>query len=142
MEDKGIARDAIESAKRWLSSSVANASAGNYDLAVYSLEMSAEIALKALLFFTGVDAPKTHSIGDMVMRAVKEDATLSKKLGKDIDEFVHTLNSLSTFRSISGYIFETRSTLEDMRVKYERFSKETAKIVEMCDSAIRPMKRR
>ncbi|MCL6002335.1 MAG: HEPN domain-containing protein [Candidatus Thermoplasmatota archaeon] len=142
MEDKGIARDAIESAKRWLSSSIANAEAGNYDLAVYSLEMSTEISLKALLFFNGIEAPKTHSIGDLVTKTVKEDAKLSKILGTEIEEFVHTFNSLWTLRSISGYIFETRSTLDDMRVKYERFAKETTRIVEMCDRAVGLKKRR
>ena len=142
MEDKGIARDAIESAKRWLSSSIANAEAGNYDLAVYSLEMSTEIAMKALLFFTGVEAPKTHAIGDLVIKTVKEDTRLSKILGTEIDEFVHTFNSLSTLRSISGYIFETRSTMEDMKEKYEKLAKQTRRIVEMCDRAIGLKKRR
>ena len=71
MEDKSIATDAIESAKRWLSSSSANAERGNYDLEVYSLEMSIEIALKALVFSTGTDVPKTHSIGDRVTKIVR-----------------------------------------------------------------------
>lgn len=136
MEDKSIATDAIENAKRWLSSSSANAERGNYDLAVYSLEMSIEIALKALVFSTGMDVPKTHSIGDRVTKIVMEDVNLARRLGGEIDEFVHTFNSLSTLKSISGYIYETRSTLDDMRRTYEKFAREVTRIVGLCDKAI------
>ncbi len=140
MEDKSIAKDAIENAKRWLSSSSANAERGNYDLAVYSLEMSMEIALKALVFSAEADIPKTHSIGDRVMKIVREDVNLSRSIGGQIEEVVHTFNSLSTLRSISGYIYETRSTLEDMRKIYEKFARETARIVGLCEKAIDPKK--
>ena len=142
MEDKSIAKDAIENAKRWLSSSSANAERGNYDLAVYSLEMSIEIALKALVFSTGADVPKTHSIGDRVMKITREDVNLSRIIGGEIDEMIHTFNSLSTLRSISGYIYETRSTLDEMKKMYEKFVRETTRIVELCEKAIDSKKQR
>ena len=105
-------------------------------LPVYSLEMSIEIALKALVFSTGMDVPKTHSIGDRVTKIVMEDVNLARRLGGEIDEFVHTFNSLSTLKSISGYIYETRSTLDDMRRTYEKFAREVTRIVGLCDKAI------
>lgn len=136
MEDKSIARDAIENSRRWLSSANVNAKVGNYDLAVYSLEMSVEIALKALLFSIGIDVPKTHSVGDIVVKGVKEDGVLSRMIGGEIDGFVRTFNSLSTLRSMSGYIFETRSTLKDMKSKYEKFAAETERVVDLCGKAV------
>ena len=98
--------------------------------------MSIEIALKALVFSTGTDVPKARSIGDRVTKIVREDVNLSGSIGGEIDEFVHTFNSLSTLKSISGYIYETRSTLDDMRRTYEKFAREVTRIVGLCDKAI------
>ena len=66
-------------------------------LPVYSLEMSIEIALKALVFSTGTDVPKTHSIGDRVTKIVREDVNLARRLGGEIDEFGRNI-----FRSFSA----------------------------------------
>ena len=98
--------------------------------------MSIEIALNTLVFYTGTDVPKARSIGDRVTKIVRGDVNLARRLGGEIDEFVHTFNSLSTLKSIRGYIYETRSTLDDMRRTYEKFAREVTRIVGLCDKAI------
>lgn len=136
MEYKGIAKDAIEGAKRWLTSARINAKAGNYDVAIFSLEMSAEIALKGLLFGLGIDIPKTRSIGDLAIKSVNEDRLLSKKLTQEINRMVRTFNALTSLRSIGGYLFETRTSLQDLKRKYEEYVGETERIVKTCEESI------
>lgn len=140
MEDKGIANEAIGSAKRWLSSAKINADAGNYDTALYSLEMSAEIAFKGLLFSLGMEVPKTHSIGDFVADAVKGNENLKKKFGGDIDKLLGTFNALMNLRPISGYIFETKSSLKELKKKYEECVGDAEKIVKACSEAVNSVK--
>ena len=45
---------------------------GNHNLAVYSLEMSMEIALKALLLGFDMDVPRTHNIGNLILKKLRE----------------------------------------------------------------------
>lgn len=136
MEDKGVGPDAIESARRWLNSARINAAAGSYDAALYSLEMSVEIALKGLLFSLGRDVPKTHSIGDVVMDALRESKKLPKELAANPDKIVGLFNSLIALRPVSGYIFETKSSLRDLKGKYEKYVDEAEEIIEMCNKAV------
>jgi HEPN domain-containing protein len=136
MEDKGIARDAIDSARRWLGSARANASAGSYDTALYSLEMSVEIALKGLLFSLCVEVPKTHSIGDFVADAIKENGHLPKRFEGEADKMVSTFNALIGLRSVSGYMFETKSTMKDLKEKYEEYENDAEKVVELCADGV------
>ena len=136
MEDKGIAIEAIDSAKRWLSSAEINANAGNYDTALYSLEMSAEIAFKGLLFSLGVEVPKTHSIGDFVAEAIRGNGRLRKKFEGDVDKMISTFNALMDLRPVSGYIFETKSSLKELKKKYEEYRNDTEKIVKACGEVV------
>ena len=137
MEDKGIGQDAIESARRWLNSARINASAGSYDAALYSLEMSVEIALKALLLSLGIEVPRTHSIGDLVIESVRDNKRLPKELAQNADKIVGLFNSLAALRPISGYIFETKSSLRDMKVKYDKYANEADAVIEMCGKAVK-----
>jgi HEPN domain-containing protein len=140
MEDKGIAADAIASAKRWLASAKANAAARNYDTALYSLEMAVEIALKALLFSLGADVPKTHFIGDFVMQIVKEDKHIPNELSGSINNIIETFNALVTLRSVSGYIFETRTLVHELKDKYDKYFKEAEKIITLCEKVTKVAK--
>jgi len=141
MEDKEIGHDAIESAKRWLNSARINASAGSYDAALYSLEMSVEIALKALLLSLGIEVPKTHSIGDLVIESVRDNKRLPKELAQNVDKIVGLFNSLAALRPVSGYIFETKSSLKDLKVKYDKYADEAEAVIEMCGKAVKSASR-
>ncbi len=137
MEDKEIGKDAIESSRRWLNSARINASAGSYDAALYSLEMSVEIALKALLLSLGIEVPRTHSIGDLVIESVRDNKRLPKELAQNVDKIVGLFNSLAALRPISGYIFETKSSLKDLKVKYDKYADEAEAVIEMCGRAVK-----
>ncbi len=137
MEDKGIAKEAIASAKRWLGSSRFNADAGNYDAALYSMEMAVEIAMKAVLYSIKTEVPKSHSIGDIFKDSVKNSGALPKELKENADKMVRTFNVLMDLRPTGAYIFETRSTLAELKKKYASYKDEAGKIIDLCDKAVR-----
>ncbi|MHB1439890.1 MAG: HEPN domain-containing protein [Cuniculiplasma sp.] len=136
MEYKGIAADVIGSAKRWLASAELNASHSNYDLAIYSLEMSVEISMKAVLMHIGIDVPKTHAIGDIFTSSVKSDKRIPKDFKGHIEESVDVFNALLGLRAASGYIFETKTTMEELKAKYEHYKKGATTVVELCARAV------
>lgn len=140
MEDKGIASDAIDSAKRWFTSAESNAGAGNYDTALYSLEMSVEIAFKGLLFALGADAPKSHSIGDLVIKSVRGNGRLPKELTAKIDGFVATFNALLSLRQASGYVFETRYDMRELKAEYRKYARDAEELIAECGKAVSALK--
>ncbi len=140
MEDKQVAADAIESAKRWLRSAELNAKAGNYDSALYSLEMANEIAFKAVLITLGVDAPKTHNISDVFAKSVSADKKASKIFEGRMDAAIDTFRSLLELRSISGYIYETRYDVRALKGKYNSYAKPVEDIVGTCEKAVKERK--
>jgi HEPN domain-containing protein len=136
MENAGISAAAMASAERWLNSARINAKAGSYDTAIYSLEMSVEIALKALLLALGTDVPKSHAIGDLVLESVQGNRRLPKELVENAGSIVRLFNSLVSLRPVSGYAFETKSGLKELRARYERHVGEAENAVELCGKAV------
>lgn len=137
MEDKQSAGAAIGSAKRWLRSAELNAKAGNYDSALYSLEMANEIAFKAVLMSLGVDAPKTHNISDVFSRSVGADRKASKAFEGRMDAAVDTFRSLLELRSISGYIYETKYDVIALKGKYRSYAKPVEDVIGVCEKVVK-----
>jgi HEPN domain-containing protein len=140
MEDKKIAIDAIESAQRWLQAAKLNAKIGNYDSALYSLEMSTEIALKAVLLALGIDIPKTHNIADVFAKSVSSDKKALKAFKGEIDVTIDVFRSLLELRNISGYIYETRYNMNALKDKYDLYIKSSEEIIEICQGFVKERK--
>ncbi len=136
MEYKEIARDAIDSAKRWLVSADLNAGAGNFDSALYSLEMSVEISMKAVLLSINIDVPKEHRIGDIFDASINTDKRIPKEFRQHAADTVNIFNALLELRTASGYMFETKTTIKDLKVKYEYYKKDAKRIVEICAKTV------
>ncbi len=124
----------MAAAKRWLASAKASAGLGNYDNALFSLGMSVEVALKAVMYSLGVDVPKTHSIGDLLEAAVGQ-SRVPKKFKADLGATIATFNELLALRSASGYSFETRATLEGLHRKYDSLVERAEVVVKLCEDA-------
>jgi HEPN domain-containing protein len=113
-----------------------NAGAGNYDSAVYSLEMSVEIAFKAVLLALGVEAPKTHAVGDALTIAVAGGMGIPKELKENVRDYVETFNALLDLRAAGGYMYEGSLSMDDLRRKYESNIAKAEKIVGLCGTAV------
>ncbi|MCL4380983.1 MAG: HEPN domain-containing protein [Candidatus Marsarchaeota archaeon] len=136
MEYKGIARNAIEGAKRWLISAELNAEHGSYDSALYSLEMSVEIAMKAVLLSIGIDVPKAHGIGDVFAASVRSDKRIPEEFKQQAAKTVEIFNALLGLRAASGYMFETNAKMEEFKAKYGLYRKSAGNAVELCSTAV------
>ena len=136
MEHEGIAEEAIGSAKRWLVSAELNAGKGNYDSALYSLEMSVEIAMKAVLLSIGIDVPKSHRIGDVFAASVREDKRLPDEFKSHIGECTDIFNALLGLRAAGGYMFEAKTTMGELKDEYERYRKGAEDVVGLCEGAV------
>ena len=79
---------------------------GDYNIGLYSLEMSVEIALKGVLTKFGIAYPKVHDVIPLVVKLFNE------KNGKLPNEFVENENLIiDTFRELfairlTDYIFD------------------------------------
>jgi HEPN domain-containing protein len=136
MEHEGIADEAVRSAKRWLVSAELNAGKGNYDSALYSLEMSVEIAMKAVLLSIGIDVPKSHRIGDVFTASVRDEKRLPEEFKRHVEECVDIFNALLELRAAGGYMFESKTTMDELRTEYERYRKDAENVVGLCAVAV------
>ena len=137
MENKEIAGEAILSARRWLESSQATAKDGNYDVAIYGLEMSVEIALKAVMLSIGVETPKIHAIGDAFAKVVKENGRVPLEFSSSLTETIGTFNKLLELRSVAGYMFESGDEFANFEKQYNALEGSACRVVAMCEKAVR-----
>ena len=136
MEYEEIAPYAMGTARRWLSSAKLNAKVGNYDSALYSLEMAVEISMKALLLSLGMEVPKVHDICDIVSDALKNDRRIQHQLKGRMSSSIDTFNELLGLRSVSGYVFETGTSLKELKEKYENYAGKAEEIVGIYGKAV------
>ena len=139
MEHEGIAEEAIGSAKRWLVSAELNAGKGNYDSALYSLEMAVEISFKAVLLAMHMEVPKTHNVADVLAQAIGSDRAASAALAGKMDGMRDAFRSLLELRGISSYMYETRYDMKRLKGKYEAYLGPAEDAINACGSAVRQM---
>ncbi len=133
----GEAKSAIKDAKEWLKSARLMKENGLYGKAVYALEMSLEIAMKAVLIATHKDFPKKHDISDLLEDAVLIDKKkFPNKFVDELDEMKSVFSDLLRLRNIGGYSF--RSGSAEGLLKKEAADKidSVEKFVDLCEKAV------
>ncbi|MCW1309899.1 MAG: HEPN domain-containing protein [Candidatus Nanoarchaeia archaeon] len=142
MERKAEA-DALDDAQRWLNSAKRDGSSGDYNLGIYGLEMSVEIALKAVLIFLGIDYPKVHDILPVVRMAIKENKSRLPKSFVENESFIlDTFKDLLKLRGPAGYTFGSNVKIMDLEEDYKKYLGDATKILELCKTAITVSKKR
>ncbi len=136
MEDKEAALEALKGAERWLGASQTEAGDGNYDIALYGLEMAVEIALKAVMLSLGADVPKIHDIRDAVAKAVKGDGRVPEEFVASLDEITIMFKRLLDLRQVSGYTFEAEGELRKLEAEYNGIAAPAKKAVSACEKAV------
>ncbi len=125
--------EAMKDSERWLSSAENNLKAGNYDIALYSSEMSLEIAIKALLIKNGIDYPKKHDVIDQ-FRLIINQRNTDNKLREKADNIIKTFSQLLDYRNIAGYNFGELKLDDNVKNKTEELIKETKAYIELIES--------
>ncbi len=99
----------IESMEHWYSVADSSIKLGNYDTAVYGMEMALEIGLKGLLEKNKVEYPKIHDV-TAVLRGRSSRVKLSSQLSVKMDGILETFQILLKYRNDAGYMFSSTSS--------------------------------
>ncbi len=133
------ADDILESSGKWLKACEVNRKNRLYGVALYSLEMSVEMALKAVLYKLNIEVPKMHNITGQMRAVAKENTKLSKEFRDSIDKITDVFSTLIEYRAPSGYSFEYNFSENELKDKLEGLYAESKTIIELCRKTVRSM---
>jgi HEPN domain-containing protein len=129
--------DALDDAMRWLNSAKRSGDSGDYNLGIYGLEMSLEIALKAVLIALKVDYPKVHDVLPVIRLAIKENRSKLPGAFVNNESFVlDTFRELLKLRGPAGYTFSSNIKIADLEGDYKRYLKDVIKIFGLCKESV------
>lgn len=129
--------DAIETATVWLGTASAAMKGRFYTTALYSMEMTVEIALKAVLIEFGVNVPKLHNVTDVLRMTLDERrSALPKEFREQQEMILSTYNDLLEIRPQVGYTFEAGAVVNP-KAKAEAYLPKAKKVVELCGLALK-----
>lgn len=132
-----MVKTAIDVARSWLRSAEVNFEAEEYEQSLYSMEMSVEIAFKAVLTAVNVEVPKVHDIADLAMAYLGANKKLPADLINGLESYLTTFNLLLDFRPIVGYGFEEKFRNKDFKTWAKELLPESKRIVSACAKAVR-----
>ena len=129
---------ALETSRLWFKAAEDTRKGGSYNVSLYSLEMSLEIALKAILMTMRIDPPKTHDVGNVVKRILVE--LKNKDIDKrEITEIVDLFYVLLGLRNESGYMYDSRMSNSSFKELVDKYFEATQKDLEKCRRIIRSL---
>ena len=114
MNTEELAMLGIGRASRWLQGAKRAREDGRWDDVVYSSEMAAEQALKAVLIFYGMDYPKEHDVSDAILQ-IRGREGLPSWFREQIEGMAEAIAELADQRGLAGYGFEQGITAEYFR---------------------------
>ena len=131
------ALDALGDAKRWFKVGMLAGEHGDYNIGLYSLEMSIEIALKGVLTKLGVVYPKVHDVIPLVMKVFTEKRSkLPKEFVENETFIVDTFRELLKRRGPAGYTFSSNIKIADLKGDFNVYSKAVEKTIKLCQETI------
>jgi HEPN domain-containing protein len=127
----------IETSKDWLKTAEITLNAERYGQSLYALEMSVEIAFKAVLLSIHVEVPKVHDIRKTVKTFLSGNKKMPKKFADELDDYLSTFENLLSLRSIVGYGFESGLESAELEKQAESLVPKCHKIIIACEYAIK-----
>jgi HEPN domain-containing protein len=105
------------------------------------MEMSVEIAFKAVLRSLSIEFPKVHDITDAAREYLSGNGKLPGGFREGLQDYIATFNSLLGYRPIVGYGFDERFQNVDFEEKAKRLLPKSKEVVLACEAAIKKMRR-
>lgn len=137
MENKR-AMDAISDSNDWLKSAEIQIKNGLYSKALYSLEMSLEIALKAIMISLNADSLKSHNVIDAAEKTIEINKDkISIGFIKKEPEIKNLFILLLMYRNASGYSFDSNISKEEFKKKSEELVDKVISAVEYCGKEVK-----
>ena len=107
MVNPELAERAITDAEEWLRSAEKLKEIDAAPKVLYSLEMAAELSLKGLLLYHGIDYPKTHNILPLVIRLISSGSFPDDSIRNHKDMIYSVFHALLDLRSAGGNSYES-----------------------------------
>ncbi len=126
----------MDTAKDWLLAAEVTSKAGISGQSLFSLEMSVEIALKAVLLSVNADVPKVHDIRSVINVHLKNNSVLPKKFLENLPGYMKVFEELIRERAPAGYGFESMERGE-FKAQMKELMPKCREIVRACDAAIK-----
>lgn len=127
----------IDTAWDWFQTAEMALRGGKPEQALYALEMSVEIALKAVLVSMRVEVPKVHDIRRVARTFLTGSKVLPKSFLENLDGYIATFETLLSMRSMVGYGFEGENEEKELEAQAKALMPECKKIIAACEEAIR-----
>ena len=127
-------KNAIDDANRWIISAEKNFDSDNYDIALYSMEMALEIAMKSFLIKNKIEYPKKHDVMDY-FKGASTGNNATKDLKKNIDGLATVFSKLLDLRNDAGYNFGRLKNDAKLKDESAKLLKETKKYVEIIEKS-------
>jgi len=127
----------IETAKDWLDTAKITSNAGRYEQSLYALEISVEIALKAVLISVHVEVPKVHDIRKTVKTFLLGNKKIPKSFIDQLDDYSSTFATLLMLRSIVGYGFEGGIDSAEIERQAKILLPKCSDMIATCENAIK-----
>lgn len=123
-----LALEALKTADSWMTTAEIMIEKGIFNTALYALEMSVEIGLKAVMFAFGDDPPKVHNIQEGIAELINESEKITQGARAKLNEMSRfLLPELLRTRQISGYTFNfniSDKEIKNLALKYLEPSKD------------------
>lgn len=130
---ENVAKETMRTANNWLLSAELEADGDNFNVALYSLEMSLEISIKSVLLAEKVNFPKKHDVIDQFKDLVNNKRTFSA-LKADLPEIIRVYSELLAARNTAGYGFSPIKN--NFKVKVEEMLPIVKRLIKLLESAI------
>jgi HEPN domain-containing protein len=137
-----LVKTAIEVAMDWLATAEMSLKDKRYEQSLYSMEMSVEIAFKAVLISLKHEVPKVHDISEIAREYLAGNQKLPEGFLGGLEDYLSTFNILLGFRPIVGYGFGEKFEKWDFSAEAKRLLPECTKIVSACDGAIKSVSKK
>ena len=131
-----LALKALSKSRSWYLSAEINAQRNQYDIAVYSLEMSMEIALKALLLVFNTDVPRTHNIGNLVLKKLRDSKSISPGDADRLTGYVDEYYDLLRMRNVAGYGYEAHPESKRMENAFNQYIGIVKDTIDLCENIV------
>ena len=127
----------IDTAMNWLKVAQLAFERKIYEQSIYALEMSVEIAFKAVLLSVKVEAPRVHDIRKVIDIYLAGNRRLPKTFTGSLDSYLSTFDELLKLRPFVGYGFESEIGRKELDVRAKRLLSECSRLVAACGRAIK-----
>lgn len=132
-----VAKKALDNSLRWLTRSESSFQSGDYDIAIYELEMAGEVALKSLIMSKGFEIPKRHDVSTIIRSLVRNEKIVQDDRKDEFEGYLDSFEHVARVRGDAGYSYESSSDLEDFKLIYERHVEGSKKLVALIHEMFR-----